>query len=394
MLPSAWLFARIIDNYGDIGVTWRLARQLRDELDADVHLWTDNWSATRALIPALPAQETETQLNRITIHPWHNNETVAAQCRHLPPPRWLIEMFGCDVPESILTIIKQHQSLWLNWEYLTAESWAENLHTLPSLQSNGIAKYFWFMGFSDKSGGLLRESNYAQQKAVFLNNPAKRQAFHRRYRLPENHQGQLWLIFAYETPVWVHWFHTWLHIGKPMTLWLAGDTFPRSLRQAGILPNHALTQDGDSWQCGSLTLTRIPFVPQTDFDKLLWLADAAVVRGEDSFVRAQWAEIPFFWHIYPQADNAHWAKLHAFWQKAMPITIQTVQTAFQAAFAALSDELNGVTTLNNDERLHHWQTLTQYRSTHQNILNQWAQQLAEQPSAMQKLAKFTETVLK
>jgi len=36
------------------------------------------------------------------------------------------------------------------------------------------------------------------------------------------------------------------------------------------------------------------------------------VRGEDSFVRAQWAARPFAWHIYPQQDDAHLPKLDAF----------------------------------------------------------------------------------
>ena len=36
------------------------------------------------------------------------------------------------------------------------------------------------------------------------------------------------------------------------------------------------------------------------------------VRGEDSLVRALWAGQPFVWHIYPQDDGAHHAKLDAF----------------------------------------------------------------------------------
>jgi hypothetical protein len=55
----------------------------------------------------------------------------------------------------------------------------------------------------------------------------------------------------------------------------------------------------------------VPFVSQDDYDRLLWLADLNFVRGEDSFVRAQWAEQPFVWQIYPQADNAHLEKLDA-----------------------------------------------------------------------------------
>ena len=53
-------------------------------------------------------------------------------------------------------------------------------------------------------------------------------------------------------------------------------------------------------------------VPQADYDRLLWSCDLNFVRGEDSFVRAQWAARPFVWHIYPQEDDAHRVKLDAF----------------------------------------------------------------------------------
>ncbi len=51
---------------------------------------------------------------------------------------------------------------------------------------------------------------------------------------------------------------------------------------------------------------------QSDYDHLLWCCDFNLVRGEDSFLRAQWAARPFLWHIYPQADAAHLEKLTAF----------------------------------------------------------------------------------
>jgi uncharacterized repeat protein (TIGR03837 family) len=56
----------------------------------------------------------------------------------------------------------------------------------------------------------------------------------------------------------------------------------------------------------------IPFLPQDRYDQLLWACDVNFVRGEDSFVRAQWAGRPFVWHIYPQDEGAHWVKLAAF----------------------------------------------------------------------------------
>ncbi len=69
---------------------------------------------------------------------------------------------------------------------------------------------------------------------------------------------------------------------------------------------------GASFTRGALTLHAIPFLAQDDYDRLLWACDVSFVRGEDSFVRAQWAARPFVWHIYPQAENAHRRKLDAF----------------------------------------------------------------------------------
>jgi uncharacterized repeat protein (TIGR03837 family) len=66
---------------------------------------------------------------------------------------------------------------------------------------------------------------------------------------------------------------------------------------------------------GALTVRVIPFMPQTDYDRLLWACDVNFVRGEDSWVRAQWAARPFVWHIYPQDENLHHVKLRAFLQK-------------------------------------------------------------------------------
>jgi uncharacterized repeat protein (TIGR03837 family) len=66
---------------------------------------------------------------------------------------------------------------------------------------------------------------------------------------------------------------------------------------------------------GALTVRVLPFVPQPDYDRLLWACDLNFVRGEDSWVRAQWAARPFIWHIYPQDENLHHKKLRAFLQR-------------------------------------------------------------------------------
>ena len=71
---------------------------------------------------------------------------------------------------------------------------------------------------------------------------------------------------------------------------------------------------GASASRGNLTLRVLPFLPQPDYDLLLWACDLNFVRGEDSWVRAQWAGRPFVWHIYLQDENLHHKKLRAFLQ--------------------------------------------------------------------------------
>ncbi|SKN94431.1 Uncharacterized protein conserved in bacteria [Mycobacteroides abscessus subsp. massiliense] len=86
----------------------------------------------------------------------------------------------------------------------------------------------------------------------------------------------------------------WQQAGQPITLLLAGTQIIASLKNSGLVPQNALLEGGDVYQSEHITLIKIPFVAQQDFDKLLNLADGAVIRGEDSFVRAQLAGKPFF----------------------------------------------------------------------------------------------------
>ena len=69
---------------------------------------------------------------------------------------------------------------------------------------------------------------------------------------------------------------------------------------------------GQILQSGQLQVCIIPFLEQDKYDQLLWACDINFVRGEDSFIRAQWAERPFVWNIYPQAEQSHRLKLQAF----------------------------------------------------------------------------------
>ena len=383
-MAEAWVFVRVIDNYGDAGVGWRLSCLLAEYLHMHVRLWIDDTDALNKLVPA---SEQQTQ---ITIEAWQGDAIMQQQLSAAADPVLVIETFGCELPPQVLERMGQCRPLWLNWEYLTAEDWAVGLHAMSSLQPNGLEKYFWFMGIDADSGGLLREPDYLAEREKFRQQPQLQQAFRQEYGLPLQHTGQLWLVFAYTSGQWAQWMAMWQQADTPVTLWLAGGQVIESLRAAKLIAPEELQQEGDICELGNVTLVRIPFVPQAAFDRLLWLADAAIVRGEDSFVRALWAGLPFFWHIYRQDDDVHLQKLHSFWFKAM----QGWPAELRQAFTVLSDDLNGAGAVSSLKREQAWQYLCAHWQSWVKSAAAWSEMLHGQDNALEKLARFSHLPLK
>ncbi|WP_371752012.1 elongation factor P maturation arginine rhamnosyltransferase EarP [Snodgrassella alvi] len=383
-MAEAWVFVRVIDNYGDAGVGWRLSCLLAEYLHMHVRLWIDDTDALNKLVPAPEKQA------RITIEAWQGDAMMQQQLSAAADPVLVIETFGCELPPQVLERMGQCRPLWLNWEYLTAEDWAVGLHAMSSLQPNGLEKYFWFMGIDADSGGLLREPDYLAEREKFRQQPQLQQAFRLEYGLPLQYTGQLWLVFAYTSGQWAQWMAMWQQADTPVTLWLAGGQVIESLRAAKLIAPEELQQEADSCELGNVTLVRIPFVPQAAFDRLLWLADAAIVRGEDSFVRALWAGLPFFWHIYRQDDDVHLQKLHSFWFKAM----QGWPAELRQAFTVLSDDLNGAGAVSSLKREQAWQYLCAHWQSWVKSAAAWSEMLHRQDNALEKLARFSHLPLK
>lgn len=383
-MAEAWVFVRVIDNYGDAGVGWRLSCLLAEYLHMHVRLWIDDTDALNKLVPAPEKQA------RITIEAWQGDAMMQQQLSAAADPVLVIETFGCELPPQVLERMRQCRPLWLNWEYLTAEDWAVGLHAMSSLQPNGLEKYFWFMGIDADSGGLLREPDYLAEREKFRQQPKLQQAFRQEYGLPLQHTGQLWLVFAYTSGQWAQWMAMWQQADTPVTLWLAGGQVIESLRAAKLIAPEELQQEGDICELGNVTLVRIPFVPQAAFDRLLWLVDAAIVRGEDSFVRALWAGLPFFWHIYRQDDDVHLQKLHSFWFKAM----QGWPAELRQAFTVLSDDLNGAGAVSSLKREQAWQYLCAHWQSWVKLAAAWSEMLHGQDNALEKLARFSHLPLK
>lgn len=275
------IFCQVIDNYGDIGVCWRLAQQLsKKNTVSKVRIFVNNLTAFNRIEPKIQPHRIKQQIANITVCDWSQAQTAI-------PAALVIETFGCDLPLTYTNNMPKHTQLWLNLEYLSAEDWVSDLHGLPSPQPNGIAKYFFFPGFTDQTGGLLRpETQHAHANTDFWN----------RLGIAEPKTDAVAFVFTYpNAPLNV--------LYEALTL----DSSSWTVLLAATVP----APSGMTANTKQLCIQALPYLPQTDFDILMDYADLNVVRGEDSFVRAIWAAKPFVWQPYIQDDQSHLIKLRA-----------------------------------------------------------------------------------
>jgi uncharacterized repeat protein (TIGR03837 family) len=298
-----------------VGVCWRLARQLADEYDIDLTLWVDDLIRFAQLAPRLDPYLAEQRLGKIRVCRWHPDDHDAIVQTQPTPPDLLIAGFGCRIPDSVMTTVAQRlknhpQPLWMNLEYLSAESWAVECHGMPSLQpQSGLIQHFWFPSMSEHSGGLLREANLINKRDDFQRYIAAQTTFWSQLKLSDvDRYDRKISLFCYENNEIPHLLN---HLASDHNTTLM--IVPEGKALADI--SHWAGQSvfvGDVFTKGALTIVVLPFLDHEQYDQLLWACDLNFVRGEDSFVRAQWAGKPFIWHIYPQDQDVHLLKLNAF----------------------------------------------------------------------------------
>jgi uncharacterized repeat protein (TIGR03837 family) len=304
-MRTTWdVFCRVIDNYGDIGIAWRLARQLAAEHDGGVRLWVDDLHAFQHLCPAINV-DTETQnYCGVDVRAWGKN--IAA----VIPANVVIEAFGCALPEFYLMAMSTQSSppVWINLEYLSAEAWVATHHTLPSPHpSLPLTKFFFFPGYQKGTGGVLCERDLANRRDQFQR--AEIAAFWQRLGFAAARDDELRIsLFAYQNAALPDFLDAWARGEQPITCLIPdGKLVPQLAAWLG----ESDLPVGEIRRRGRLELRILPFLNQDDYDRLLWACDINFVRGEDSCVRAQWAQKPFVWQAYPQAENVHWDKLDA-----------------------------------------------------------------------------------
>jgi uncharacterized repeat protein (TIGR03837 family) len=301
------LFCRVIDNHGDLGVCWRLARALADRGER-VRLQVDD---ARALAWMAPGGHPG-----VDVRPWDDLSDIAADV--------VVEAFACEVPEDWTRRRLAHGPwpVWINLEYLSAEDWVERVHGLasPRWQPDGRRLDAWFLhpGFSPRTGGLILEDDtrtWMREDAARGTARATPAAIR---------------VFCYDQPAFGEWLSAWRAAGARVGL---TPGFATAQARAWLATHPTADADGLDW---------LDPVPQPGFDALLRAGDFNVVRGEDSLVRAVWSRRPFVWHAYVQADGAQHDKIEAFLDRylegAPPAVAARVRAWHRAWNADRADE--------------------------------------------------------
>jgi uncharacterized repeat protein (TIGR03837 family) len=294
------VFCRVVDNYGDVGVSWRLARSIAREHHKHVRLWLDDMTVLAKLRPEIDPGRDRQRLEQVEVarigRPFEATEVADV----------VVETFGCDPPDEYVHAMAARavKPRWINLEYLSAEDWVEGSHALPSPNPRlPLTKHFFFPGFTPRTGGLLREESLLRRRDEFQADQGAQAAFWRALTGSAPAAGTLKVsLFNYsDAPVESL---ARACVQHPGPVWLVA---PEGIAATVIEQWCRVHAQLDSPRC-----IVVPFLPQDRYDLLLWACDVNFVRGEDSFVRAQWAGRPFAWHIYPQDEGAHWIKLAAF----------------------------------------------------------------------------------
>ncbi len=311
------LFCRVIDNLGDIGVCWRLARQLATQAAVtQLRLWVDDLHSFARIQADVRSDLQSQYVQGVWIEHWHPD-------RHdYPTPHpFIIEAFACEPPEAMTQSLNDTEHVWINLDYLSAEPWVQGCHGLPSPQQNGANKYFFFPGFSPQTGGLLREPDLLARRDSFQQDDQAYHAMLSRLGVAQEHRqallkGEMQQMFLFCYP--------------DAPVFTLPDVLSTLEQKTLLLVPESVAQRIPELAQGQLLVQRIPAVDQADFDALLWRSALNIVRGEDSLVRAIWAGQPMLWQPYVQEEQAHLDKLRAW------LDTGTLSEAVQALHLAWS----------------------------------------------------------
>lgn len=279
------VLCKVVDNFGDIGVNWRLAKKLKKLCPQNkINLIVDNLTSFNKICDQVNPNEVLQEVCGIFVYDWNAYDFCYDKFSgknnvHL---QVILECFQCGRPDWMEKILfddeLNHTVQIIMIDYLSAEDYAESFHKLQSLTRRGKVKKVNFMpGFTDKTGGLIIDEGWEELT-------------------PRNENGDI-LFFTYARnwePVVNAIRGVEICAGKKI-LCAAGAGQESFVKAWGL-------EEG---------IEVLPFVNQTDWDKMMKNCSFLFIRGEESLSRACLTGIPFIWHAYPQSDEYQLVKVNA-----------------------------------------------------------------------------------
>ena len=286
------VLCKVVDNYGDIGVAWRMCRRLsKIQNKYKISLVVDNLESFSKINPDVKTDSSFQVIDDIEVFLWGDSKLCSSEFYKNDGERLgiILELFQCGRPdwmENILFEKKLNRIVQIIMiDYLTAEKYAEDFHCLRSLtRSARVQKVNFMPGFTEKTGGLIIDDEWTE--------------------LPEYNENGPVLVFIYNK--------------RGAELYERKDM--GSLRLSKGHPN------------------ALPFLPQPEWDKMMKTCSALVVRGEESMSRACLSGIPFIWQAYPQTEEYQLVKVKALLQRMKPHFAQKEFEIVENAWLCINGE--------------------------------------------------------
>lgn len=321
------VLCKVVDNFGDIGVVFRLCRALSElKKNLEIRLVVSNLDSFAKISKGIDSTKTFQEFRGWKVFDWNDNALCKKEFSK-NPPEFILECFQCGRPEWLEELLFSPQFNLnvqiVNVEYLTAESWADDFHLLKSgTRSAKIKKINFMPGFTKKTGGLILDKNFMcclSEKKFALN--LVKQNLDKKILSEDFSDSFKILIFSY-----------------PKNF----DFLASAIKEFSFLKKIIVfVASGAGADSAKISLKKfkvdfvcLPFMQQEVWDAFLSLMDFSFVRGEDSFSRCCLFGNPFIWNIYPQEEEFHIVKLNAFLQKIKIPQIEKFSFLYNRNFKA------------------------------------------------------------
>ena len=287
-INSIDIFCEVIDNYGDVGVAYRLAREFKRIYPHKRLRFFINKTEEINLIK---------KSNDIEIIAYKDISKIKNSAD------LILETFACEIPKEYIDKALRSSKLIINLEYFSAEDWVDDFHLQESFLGGNLKKYFFIPGLSKKSGGILLDNEFLERKKQVEEN---REYYLEKFKIKEKYD-LIGSVFSYEKN-----FDSLIKelkkLDKKVLLLILSEKTQKNF----------IKYFDNSNNYDKIKAVKLPFFTYDKYEELLSLCDFNLVRGEDSFVRALLLGKPFLWHIYPQEENIHIQKLNSFLEKYCP----------------------------------------------------------------------------